>query len=212
MNKKTQKLTAFIFGVVFVVVLIVLAIAFPNPTPFQYTVFRVILALASAGVAAMIPGFLEIEVPNWIRAGGALAVFIVVYFYNPASLVAPIGDIEQKASGEIAASEKREFLQISPEEILSSLQSSDTPLAADNIARTLYYGKYVQWPIKIQLITAVPENKAEVYWDHGFALFDNSKPLLSLKPGTVITISGRIKVVSYKSLIELDRCQLLRID
>ncbi|MGH7773469.1 MAG: hypothetical protein ACREQA_14690, partial [Candidatus Binatia bacterium] len=36
-----------------------------------------------------IPGFIEIEIPNWLRAGGALAVFVVVYFYNPASLVAP---------------------------------------------------------------------------------------------------------------------------
>lgn len=89
MKKRTQQLFAFGFGVTFVVTMLILAIAFPNPTPFQYTVFRVTLALATAGVTAMIPGFIEIELPNWLRAGGALAVFVVVYFYNPASLVVP---------------------------------------------------------------------------------------------------------------------------
>ena len=68
------------------IVLIVLAIKFPNPTPFQYTVFRIVLALAAGGVAAMMPGFLTITVSNWIRASGALAVFVVVYFYSPVGL------------------------------------------------------------------------------------------------------------------------------
>jgi len=89
MTQQSQRRAAFAFGVVFVVVLLALAVAIPSPTPFQYTVFRVVLALAAAGVAAMVPGFLEVEVAGWIRAGGALAVFVVVYFYNPAALVVP---------------------------------------------------------------------------------------------------------------------------
>lgn len=60
---------------------------FPNPTAFQYTIFRSVLSLAAAGVAAMIPGFITISVSTWLRAGGALAVFAVVYFYNPAAMV-----------------------------------------------------------------------------------------------------------------------------
>jgi hypothetical protein len=86
MNKSIERFLAFGFGIIFVVVLIVLAIKFPNPTPFQYTVFRIVLALAAGGVAAMIPGFLTIEVSKWLRAGGALAVFVIVYFYSPAGL------------------------------------------------------------------------------------------------------------------------------
>ncbi len=35
----------------------------------------------------MIPGFLQVQLANSIRAGGALAVFIVVFFYNPAALI-----------------------------------------------------------------------------------------------------------------------------
>jgi hypothetical protein len=85
-NKATERSVAFVFGVVFVIVLLLLAIKFPNPTPFQYTVFRIVLALAAGGVAAMIPGFLTLSVSTWLRAGGALAVFVIVYFYSPAGL------------------------------------------------------------------------------------------------------------------------------
>jgi hypothetical protein len=59
--------------------ILVLAIAYPRPTPFQVFVFRTILSVAAAGAAALIPGFLEVEISNWVRAGGALAVFVIVY-------------------------------------------------------------------------------------------------------------------------------------
>jgi hypothetical protein len=87
LHKQTQLWTAFLFGVVFVIVLLAMAIFFPNPTAFQYTIFRSVLSLAAAGLAAMIPGFISLSVSNWLRAGGALAVFAVVYFYNPAALI-----------------------------------------------------------------------------------------------------------------------------
>lgn len=87
LTKTQQSTLAFLFGVVFVVVLLVIAIGFPTPTPFQYTVFRIVLALAAAGVAAMIPGFISVEFKTWVKAGGALAVFVIVYFVNPASLL-----------------------------------------------------------------------------------------------------------------------------
>ena len=86
MQKNYEKILAFVFGVVFVVVLLYAAFAVPNPTAFQYTVFRIVLALAAAGVAAMFSGFLTIQVSNWLKAGGALAVFAIVYFYAPAAL------------------------------------------------------------------------------------------------------------------------------
>jgi hypothetical protein len=80
-------IAVFAFGVVFIVTLLVLAIAFPEPTPFQYTVFRIVLALAAAGVAALIPGFMELNIAAWLKAGGAMAVFAIVYFYSPAQLL-----------------------------------------------------------------------------------------------------------------------------
>jgi hypothetical protein len=94
MTKSQERVLAFLFGVCFVVVLLVLAIVFPNPTPFQYTVFRIVLALAAAGTAAMIPGFITARVSTVIRAGGALAVFVIVFFFSPAGLVKSEQEIE----------------------------------------------------------------------------------------------------------------------
>lgn len=87
MTKGAQRIAAFGFGVTFVSVLLVLALFVPNPTPFQYTVFRIVLALAAGGVAAMIPGFIQLTISSWVQAGGALAVFLIVFFYSPAALV-----------------------------------------------------------------------------------------------------------------------------
>ena len=86
-KKQLEKLIAYVFGLIFIIALLILAIAFPEPTQFQYVVFRIVLALAAAGVASMIPGFIEVQISNVVRAGGALAVFVLVYFYNPAALV-----------------------------------------------------------------------------------------------------------------------------
>lgn len=95
MNKKNERFLAFAFGVTFVVVLLALATLFPNPTPFQYTVFRIVLALAAAGVASMISGFLEVEIPTKLKAGGAFAVFVIVFFFSPAGLVGVTVETEQ---------------------------------------------------------------------------------------------------------------------
>lgn len=86
----TETTFAFGFGAVFVTVLLVLAVAFPHPSKFQYNVFRIVLSLASAGVAATIPGFLNIDFNPTsevlIRAGGAIAIFIIVYFFSPVQI------------------------------------------------------------------------------------------------------------------------------
>lgn len=88
MEKSTERLVALICGVVFVTAILALAVFIPNPSLFQYNVFRIVLSLAAAGFVSMTPGFIELTVSNWVRAGGALAVFVIVYFYNPAALIA----------------------------------------------------------------------------------------------------------------------------
>ena len=75
------------FGVAFILMLLLIAVFCPNPTSFQCLVFRVVLALAAAGVAAMISGFLTVHVGTVIKASGAIAVFVIIYFFNPAALV-----------------------------------------------------------------------------------------------------------------------------
>lgn len=84
----SDKHIATAFGITGVVIMLILAIFFPNPTPFQYTVFRIVLALVGAGVGATIPGLVDVDVGGAVRASGAIAVFVIVYFFSPAQLVA----------------------------------------------------------------------------------------------------------------------------
>jgi internalin A len=87
MPENKEKYLMFGFSIAFIIVIITIALFVPNPTAFQYTIFRVVLALFAAGTAIMIPGALEITIKNWLKATGAIAVFVIVYFYSPASLV-----------------------------------------------------------------------------------------------------------------------------
>lgn len=79
----SDKLLAFIFGIIFLSAILVIAIMIPNPSDFSYSVFRIVLALAAAGVGAVIPGFLNVEYRSVVRAGGAIALFVIVYFFPP---------------------------------------------------------------------------------------------------------------------------------
>ena len=84
----TDKILAFVFGVVFIVVLLLVAVFDRNPTPLAIFIYRVILALAAAGIGAVIPGMIDVNVAPVIRAGGAVALFIIIYWFRPADLVA----------------------------------------------------------------------------------------------------------------------------
>ncbi|MBX2827986.1 MAG: hypothetical protein KTR22_07475 [Flavobacteriaceae bacterium] len=52
-------------------------------------IIRVIVALAAACISIALPGFVELETKSesrnapLIKAGGALAVFVIVYLFNP---------------------------------------------------------------------------------------------------------------------------------
>lgn len=61
----------------------------PPQNAVQQFYFRVIIGISVAGVAAIIPGFLEIRLSwlkNGIRASGAIAVFVFIYLFNPATI------------------------------------------------------------------------------------------------------------------------------
>lgn len=77
----------FVFGIAFLAVILALAFVFPEPTPFQYLVMRIALALAGAGIATMLTGFINVEIPEYVKAGGALAVFVMIYAVSTATLM-----------------------------------------------------------------------------------------------------------------------------
>lgn len=92
MAKKTntEKTAIFIFGIIFICVILVISILYPEPKPWQYEVFRIVLGLAAAGIASSIPGTISVsiskKIPGAIRATGAIGVFIIIYFFSPVEL------------------------------------------------------------------------------------------------------------------------------
>ncbi len=91
---------AFAFGATFVTAIFVVAFAMPNPSPFSYMVFRIILAIAAAGVTAVIPGLLHVKLGKAIVGSGSLAVFVIVYFCSTASLTGV--NVQTAAEAQIA--------------------------------------------------------------------------------------------------------------
>ena len=86
-TKERQLFVASIFGVAFLAILLATAIIIPNPTSSQETTFRIIMAISASAFAGIIPGVMDVKL-TWtnfvLRASGALAVFVIVYFYAPA--------------------------------------------------------------------------------------------------------------------------------
>ncbi len=82
-----EKIVVFICGVVLLVTILVIVLFVPNPSSAQLWVFRAIVAVAAAGFAAFLPGALNVQVSNYVKAGGAVAVFVIVYLFNPPELV-----------------------------------------------------------------------------------------------------------------------------
>src|SRR5262245_52516689 len=62
-----------------------MALIMPTPTPPQFVVFRIIIALLAAMFGALLPGLVNFAHPT-ARVIGALALFVIVYFFIPTSL------------------------------------------------------------------------------------------------------------------------------
>jgi small-conductance mechanosensitive channel len=93
-----QVIAGWVSGIAFMLLLLGIALFIllrKNEEPISpeaFFIFRVVLALAGAAFALILIGFLEVEAV-WasvtIRAGGTLAVFILLYLVNPPALVQP---------------------------------------------------------------------------------------------------------------------------
>jgi hypothetical protein len=85
----------------------------PFADPNLVVVLRIILSFAAAALGASIPGFLHVSVSGkgiWIRAGGALALFVLTLFFSPNVVKAepPSGQpTAEWAEREVAAARKQ---------------------------------------------------------------------------------------------------------
>ncbi|WP_439397228.1 hypothetical protein ACRQ5Q_09040 [Bradyrhizobium sp. PMVTL-01] len=87
-DTRLYTILAFCFGVVFLGALLAITAFNPNPTVDQLRFWIPILAIATGAVATVISGLVNVRLSFGkqfaVGATGALAVFIIVYFKNPA--------------------------------------------------------------------------------------------------------------------------------
>lgn len=91
-SSNVDKYLVFAFGVIFISVLLWLVFRETTPlTEDKAKLVHLVSALAAAGVGAALPGNIDIQHRTWLRAGGAVALFVLVFVYDPARSVAPPG-------------------------------------------------------------------------------------------------------------------------
>lgn len=82
---------AFGVGVFFVLVVLLLTTLVPNQLRTTYVIYRIVMSMGCAGFATALTGFIAIKMKFGagilLMAGGSLAVFVIVYFWDPASNV-----------------------------------------------------------------------------------------------------------------------------
>lgn len=97
-----ERYSVFIFGVVFMATILILSVWIPEPTKSQFFTFKLVISLAAAGIGALLPGFVEFKTKilplGTLRAGGAIGLFLVIWYTDPAKYaideIAPPPDTE----------------------------------------------------------------------------------------------------------------------
>lgn len=79
----STKWYTIITGTILLVAILLIFIFIPCPTNPQMNAFRIVMALAAGAFAASIPGKINIK-NDFVTAGGAIAVVVLVYMVNPA--------------------------------------------------------------------------------------------------------------------------------
>jgi len=122
-------------GIVGLILLVVLAEQNPQPSAFQLKIYTSILALSAAAFAAVVPGLLQVRFSAAgiaIRAVGAIAVFVLILWYEPAQtqLTSAIGVTLDKPDSNAEATQPPQRPARTPE------SSSNTPSTKRKQANT----------------------------------------------------------------------------
>lgn len=69
-----------IIGFILIVVTIALLLLIPRLSPLLHDTLKVMLALGAAAISAALPGTIGVQLPDGVKAGGSLAIFVIVLF------------------------------------------------------------------------------------------------------------------------------------
>jgi hypothetical protein len=75
-----EKRTLFVFAVFCFLILLLVAVLDKTPTRTSWHIYNCVLALAAGGIAALVPGTLSLKWHPGVRATGALAFAVLVFY------------------------------------------------------------------------------------------------------------------------------------
>lgn len=90
LSSKWKEILAIAISLLLLLIIIYFTIKIPHPTTFQIFIFRGVFALSLALLTFLIPGLLNVESKFnqvKIKATGAIAVLIIIWFVNPPALI-----------------------------------------------------------------------------------------------------------------------------
>ncbi|EIY4993520.1 hypothetical protein ML021_003096 [Klebsiella quasipneumoniae] len=74
-------------GAVLVILSFAFAMLMDNPSQFKIFIIRSTFAVGCAALASFVPGWINVNVKGYIKAGGAIAIILIFYFFNPPAML-----------------------------------------------------------------------------------------------------------------------------
>lgn len=74
-------------GILLMTISFLAAMIINTPSPTQFFIIRGMFALSGAAVGSCIPGWLKVNVDGYVKAGGAIALVLIFWFFNPPVLI-----------------------------------------------------------------------------------------------------------------------------
>lgn len=78
---------SFWVGIGLTLLVLIASLFLPCPTASQFQLFRIAISIGLASFAGSLPGFFRLAYSGVIKIGTGLAVFLICYFTNPATIV-----------------------------------------------------------------------------------------------------------------------------
>jgi len=99
-----QIITSVSIGCISLIASVTIALFLPEPTVYQEFILRGLFAIALASIASIIPGFINVKTGArgatayfGIYAGGAIAIFVLIWMFNPPKIESKVvGSTQQE--------------------------------------------------------------------------------------------------------------------
>ena len=81
-NSEKAEIYRRVMTIVLLLIVMVVCFVIPTPTASQWKIINALTAITLAFLSSEITGFFDLNIPKFVKAGGAIAVFAFVFWIN----------------------------------------------------------------------------------------------------------------------------------